>query len=47
MSILKLLMALGIILMVTENMCSTMFLQSKFGVHITTVNGVEYDFNGH
>ena len=24
-----------------------MFLQSKNDVHITTVDGVEFDFNGH
>ena len=35
------------ILMVMENKCSSIFLQSRYGVHITTVNGVEYDFNGH
>ena len=33
--------------MVMENMCSKMFLQSKHNVHITTVDGVEYNFNGH
>ena len=33
--------------MVMENMCSQIFLQSKYDVHIKTVDGVEYDFNGH
>ena len=35
------------ILMVMENICSSIFLQSKYCVHITTANGVEYDYNSH
>ena len=33
--------------MVMENMCSLIFLQSNYDIHITTVDGVEYYFDSH
>ena len=47
MSILKLLIEQRMVLMVMENMYSLLFLQSNYNVHIKTVDGIRYDFNGH
>ena len=33
--------------MVMENMCYYIFLQSKYDVHITSVDGIDYNYNDH